>query len=109
LLGNRFHRLTLARERMPELYRAVDALLHMSRDEPFGNIYIEALATGLPMVAHRTAVTQWILEDQATLIDTSDLSAVGEALKGAIVARSPQQTASRRTLAESRFSWDAVA
>src|SRR5437667_5774 len=54
LLGNRFHRLTLARENMPDLYRAADALLHMSQDEPFGNIYVEALATGLPIVAHQT-------------------------------------------------------
>ena len=109
LLGNRFRRLALARERMPELYRAADALLHMSQDEPFGNIYVEALASGLPVVAHRTAVTQWILADQATLIDTCDQTAVAEALKAAIAARSTQQMASRRTLAESRFSWDAVA
>jgi glycosyltransferase involved in cell wall biosynthesis len=109
LLGDRFHRLTLARERMPDLYRAADVLLHMSQDEPFGNIYVEALATGLPIVAHRTPVTQWILEDQATLIDTADLDAVTQALSTALAARSAEQVASRRAVAESRFSWDAVA
>jgi glycosyltransferase involved in cell wall biosynthesis len=109
LMGNRFRRLTLAREWMPDLYRAADVLLHMSQDEPFGNIYIEALATGLPIVAHRTRVTEWILEDHATLIDTSDLNAVTQALKAGLVARDPGKVVARRALAEARFSWDAVA
>jgi glycosyltransferase involved in cell wall biosynthesis len=109
LLGERYHRLTLPRERMPDLYRATDALLHMSQDEPFGNIYVEALASGLPVVAHDTPVTRWILEDQAHLLDTGDLAGVTAALKRAIVSNAPEQKATRRALAESRFSWDTVA
>ena len=108
LLPNRFTRLTLPREKMPDLYRAADALLHMSQDEPFGNIYIEALATGLPIIAHKTPVTDWILQNQATLIDTSDLPAVTRALENALTQNTPNQTAARRGLAESRFSWPAV-
>jgi glycosyltransferase involved in cell wall biosynthesis len=109
LLKNRHTRLTLPREKMPDLYRSADALLHMSQDEPFGNIYIEALATGLPIVAHKTPVTQWILEDQAQLIDTSDLQAVTQALQSALTQNTPEQIAARRALAQSRFSWPAVA
>ena len=37
---------------MPGLYRSAEVLLHMSVDEPFGNIYVEALASGLPVVTH---------------------------------------------------------
>ncbi len=109
LLPNRYTRLTLPREKMPDLYRTANCLLHMSQDEPFGNIYIEALATGLPIVAHQTPVTQWILQDQAHLIDTSDEQAVTTALKSALTQQSPAQIAARRALAESRFSWPAVA
>lgn len=109
LLADRYRRLTLPRERMPELYRAADVLLHMSQDEPFGNIYIEALATGLPVVAHETAVTRWILEDQAYLVDTGDVGAVTAALARAVGGKSPERTAVRRALAESRFSWQSVA
>jgi glycosyltransferase involved in cell wall biosynthesis len=108
LLKNRHTRLTVPREKMPDLYRAADVLLHMSQDEPFGNIYIEALATGLPIVAHQTPVTQWILEDQAQLIDTSDLPAVTRALQTAIAQGSTDQVAARRNLAQNRFSWPAV-
>lgn len=69
---------------MPDLYRAADVLLHMSQDEPFGNVYVEALATGLPIVAHSTLVTQWILEDQAILVDTCDRANVVVALRQAL-------------------------
>jgi glycosyltransferase involved in cell wall biosynthesis len=109
LLGDRYHRLTLPRERMPDLYRAADVLLHMSQDEPFGNIYIEALATGLPIVAHETPVTRWILEDQGHLVDTGDPAKVTAALRRAIDQNTPDQTSARRALAESRFSWETIA
>ncbi len=109
LLGNRYCRLMLPRKRMPDLYRAADVLLHMSQDEPFGNVYVEALATGLPIVAHSTLVTQWILEDQAILVDTCDRANVVVALRQALAERPSENTAARRLLAERRFSWDAIA
>jgi glycosyltransferase involved in cell wall biosynthesis len=109
LLKSRHTRLMLPREKMPDLYRTADALVHMSQDEPFGNIYIEALATGLSIVAHQTPVTQWILEDEATLIDTSDLPAVTRALQSSLTQNTPEKVAARRALAEARFSWPAVA
>lgn len=109
LPGGRFRRLVLPRQKMPELYRCADALLHMSQDEPFGNIFIEALASGLPVVAHDRPVTRWIVEDQAVLVDTGDLdattAAIGRALAG---AASPDHVAARRALAVRRFSWESV-
>jgi glycosyltransferase involved in cell wall biosynthesis len=107
LLGERFKHLTLPREQMPQLYRSADVLLHMSQDEPFGNIYLEATASGLPVVAHRTPVTQWILEDVGYLVDTDDQAAVVEALRRALAG--PQNIEARRNLIDRRFSWDRVA
>jgi glycosyltransferase involved in cell wall biosynthesis len=110
LLGpHRYRRLTLPRAQMPDLYRCADVLLHMSKDEPFGNIYIEALASGLPIVAHDSPATRWILEDQGMLIDTTDAGAVVEALRRAIDRRSPEQVQARREIATRRFSWETVA
>lgn len=109
LMGDRFHLLKLPREKMPEMYRCADVFLHMSQDEPFGNVYIEALSTGLPVVMHDRPVSRWIVEDQGILVDSSDESAVASALKIALDAKTDAQIQSRRALVERRFSWQALA
>jgi len=37
---------------MPDPCRAADGFLHVSTDEPFGIVYLEAMATELPVVAY---------------------------------------------------------
>lgn len=108
LLGERYCRLTVPPEQMPTLYQSADVLLHMSQVEPFGNIYIEALAAGLPVVAHETPNTRWIFEDQGVLVDTSSPE---EVLSGIARALSSDQQAKQecRELALRRFSWPVIA
>jgi glycosyltransferase involved in cell wall biosynthesis len=109
LLGKRFHRFRLPRHRMPELYRCADVFLHMSQDEPSANAYMEALATGVPIVTHDWEVTRWTLEDQGLLVDTSSEDAVRAALLRALEARTPDNVAARRRLIERRFAWSSIA
>jgi glycosyltransferase involved in cell wall biosynthesis len=71
LLPGRFTRLSVAADRMPGLYRSADAFLHMSLTESFGNVYLEAWACGLPIVAHDSASLRWILGDGQFLCDTT--------------------------------------
>jgi glycosyltransferase involved in cell wall biosynthesis len=108
-MPGRFHWLTVQRDKMPALYRAVDVFLHMSRDEPSANAYLEALATGLPIVTTDRAVTRWTLEDCALLVDTTDRGAVAGALQRALDQRTPQQIEARRALVHRRFTWDQIA
>lgn len=109
LMGDRFHLLKLPREKMPEIYRCADVFLHMSQDEPFGNVYIEALSTGLPVVMHDRPVSRWIIEDQGILVDSSDEHAVANGLKIALESKTDIQVQARRALVERRFSWQALA
>jgi glycosyltransferase involved in cell wall biosynthesis len=91
-----------------ELRDSVRKLGHELLGDRFhGNIYLEATATGLPVVAHQTPATQWILEDVGYLVDTDDQPAVVDALKQAIAG--PRNVEARRDLIERRFSWDRVA
>jgi glycosyltransferase involved in cell wall biosynthesis len=109
LLGKRFHRISVPFEQMPSLYRSADVLLHMSQDEPFGNVYVEALAAGLPVVAHDWSSTRWLFEDQAVLVDTGDAAKVRAALTTAFQRGSPDAMAHRIGLVTRRFTWKAVA
>ena len=109
LMPGRFQQLSVAREWMPRLYQSVDVMLHMSVDEPSANAYIEALATGLPVVTHDREVTRWTFEDAAWLVDTTCQEAVQNALRGALAENRERQVASRRELVQRRFTWRAIA
>ncbi len=80
LLPNRYRRISLPRDRMPGLYRCADVFLHMSRDEASANAYMEALASGLPIVTHDWQVTRWTLEDCGILVNGADEKAVSAAI-----------------------------
>lgn len=109
LMGERFHNVKLPRSAMPMLYRSADLFLHMSHDEPSANAYIEALATGLPIVTTDRPVTRWTLEDQAVLVDTFDECAVVEGINRAMELRNDGWVKSRRALVLRRFAWSSIA
>ena len=75
---------SLPRDQMPTLYRAADAFLHTSQDEPFGIAYLEAAASGLPIVAHESRVPRWILGDAAFFADTGDEAALARGIAKSI-------------------------
>lgn len=66
-LPGRYHQITIPAVEMPALYRSADVFMHLSRDESFGNVYVEALACGLPIVAYESTRTRWIVGDDMPL------------------------------------------
>jgi glycosyltransferase involved in cell wall biosynthesis len=111
-MPGRFRRVSVPREEMPALYRSADVMLHMSQDEPSSVAYMEALATGLPIVTHDRDVTRWTFEGNAVLVDTDDLDLVAGALRSTL-ARTPVERERARAaslaLVERRFSWARIA
>jgi glycosyltransferase involved in cell wall biosynthesis len=109
LMPGRFRRLTLTLAEMPDLYRSADVMLHPTFLESFGNVYAEALAIGVPVVAHDYSVTRWIFgDDHPGLVDAADQTALTAAVTRALqVGRAD---ALRRTAAAAeRFSWANIA
>lgn len=106
LLPGRFTRLTTTMDRMPALYRCADVFLHLSRDEAFGNVYIEALATGLPVVGHDYPTARWILGEFGRLVDTTDDQRTADAVQAALAA--PRAADQRHAFAATRYDWPAV-
>ena len=108
VLPGRFLRATFPHQQMPGLYRCADVFLHTAIGESFGNVYIEALASGTPVVAHDDEVTRWILERHARLVDTTSEETLVEALRGAIDSGA-EGAEERAAFAASRYAWSAIA
>ena len=67
-------------DEMPRLYACADAFAHAALREPFGIVFLEALASGLPVVAHHFPVTRWIIDDGGTTVDAESPGAMASVL-----------------------------
>jgi glycosyltransferase involved in cell wall biosynthesis len=92
-----------------QYYRASDYFVLGSLKEGFGRVYIEALAEGLPVIAHDYSVMRFVLGDQAELADlsrTGTLSAL--ILRNAQLQEDAGRAVQRRRYVESNFSWSTL-
>lgn len=106
VLPGRFTRLSLSPEQMPALYRSADVFMHLSQDEAFGNVFIEALACGLPVVAHDSPRARWIVGDDEFLFDTNEPAAIAEHISVARTA--PVCRREARVARAAAFSWPRI-
>ena len=105
IMPGRYHNFLALPDRMPSLYRSATTFLHLSRDESFGNVFIEAMACGLPTVAWDLPRTRWITGDSACLVQGHDDKSVAASLSRTL--GSDFSVAALRSRAE-RFSWDLI-
>lgn len=101
---------SIPREAMPSLFRSADAFLHTSQDEPFGIVYLEAAATGLPIVTHDAETPRWILGDTALFAHSSQHEALANQLRTALLPQSRDtlgRAARERVMAD--WTWKAQA
>ncbi|WP_296722791.1 glycosyltransferase family 4 protein [Erythrobacter sp.] len=111
LLPDRFIRVSLSASDMPALYRSSDVFLHMSMLESFGNVFLEAWACGLPIVAQESERLRWILGKEAPfLCDTQNRQATAANLRTALLSgRSSELPEAIRNFSWSRIAQDYLA
>jgi glycosyltransferase involved in cell wall biosynthesis len=107
LLPNRFKRLLVRPEDMPLLYQSADVFLHLSKIESFGNVYLEAMSSGVPIVAHDSPRTRWIVGDGEYLGPTDYPSDIAGRIENATRERSDRMKG--RALRATEFSWTNIA
>jgi len=59
----------LEHHQMPALYRRADLFVHAATREPFGIVFLEAMASGLPAIGHQFEVTEWIIGPGGAVVD----------------------------------------
>jgi glycosyltransferase involved in cell wall biosynthesis len=101
---------SIRRELMPQLFRQADVFLHMSRDEPSALVYLEAAATGLPLVVHDNTITRWTLGDAALYADTAEVDLVAGELDRALEpGRAAELGAAARRRVLDGWTWEVLA
>ena len=96
---------TLNHEELSKLYRSCDVFSLPSKNEAFGNVIIEAMASGLPVVATYDPGFEWILGERGgILVDVTDEEVYADTLQEAFEKNfddGPRKQAQK-------FSWDVV-
>jgi glycosyltransferase involved in cell wall biosynthesis len=95
---------------LPSLYAGARALLMPSLYEGFGLPCLEAMASGVPVVAARRAALPETCGDAALLVDPDDPSALAEGARAAVADHAVRADLVARGLARAGgFSWDRTA
>jgi glycosyltransferase involved in cell wall biosynthesis len=101
---------SVSREQVAALYQAADVFVLPSFKEPYGTVYGEAMAAGLPVVGWRAGNLPYLADDgrEGLLLEPGDLTGLTMALRH--LAESPKlrarlgEAAQRRAL--SRPTWE---
>jgi 1,2-diacylglycerol 3-alpha-glucosyltransferase len=96
-------------DRVVDYYRAADCFVLASLKEGFGRVYLEAMMQGLPVIAHRHSVMEYVIGDEETLEDLSQPGALAAALKGVLGEIQSRAVMQRRWASvRDRFGWDVL-
>jgi glycosyltransferase-like protein len=100
----------VADEDMPALYRQADALVFASLREGFGLAVIEAMASGVPVVASRIApFTEYLSEDDVVWCDPTSTGSIADAMAMVLAEPLRGRLTTAGMMVAHRHGWLAVA
>lgn len=96
----------LADADMPGLFRLADVVAMPSLREGFGLVVLEALCSGVPVVASRIApFTEYLLADDCNWADPLDAASIAQAIEQALTHTDSQRIAGSATRLAAQFNW----
>ena len=92
---------------LPELYRSADLFVFPSYSESFGHPLVEAMASGLPIVAADTPINREVCADAAVYFEPFAPDACAEAIARVLAHPDLAESLASAGLARSReYTWD---
>jgi glycosyltransferase involved in cell wall biosynthesis len=108
LLGERCRVLRdLPFEKMVEFYRALDLFVHPAPEEVFGICLLEAMACGIPAVAHDSPTLKWVVGSGGWSVDVRQKEFLAGLWPRILAGDSALRDAARAHVVD-LFSWEAV-
>ncbi len=106
LLSGRFQIMSFKHEQMPQVYRLADLFTYPTVSyESFGIAIVEALASGLAVVANNDPIRKEIIGDAGLFVDCEDTTSYSEGLGDAISTNWNKKPVDQAA----KFSWDLIA
>jgi glycosyltransferase involved in cell wall biosynthesis len=97
-------------DRVFDFYRAADVFVLGSLKEGFGRVYLEAMMHGLPVIAHRHPVMEYVLGKEGTLGDLSRRGELSALLSQELTGVADHEAIHHRWASvRDRFSWSELA
>lgn len=106
MLGERFASVSVPFDKMPSVYRAANVFtLASASSESFGNVIVEAMASGLPVIVTDDPIRREIVGDAGVLIDPLDTESYSNELKKLIDSK----LSAKAVQQAKKYNWDIIA